>query len=451
MGYVGDFKMSSENITELNTQEYEAIKSSEELYILDFYSDECAPCESLAPKYDEMASLFGDKVRFYKIFRQQNRDLAKQLGVSSSPTVIFYKNGKEVGNRLIGGIRKKDLLSNIKELIPPDDFNTRLSKKTPRTKEADVLILGGGPAGMSAAIYAAQAKLSTILVDPELTGGQVKTTHLISNYAGTGKAVNGYELMDQMLHQTKESGTEVVAAVDISEIQLSEDGGFHKIILDSGDLTITAKSVIITTGAQPRLTGAPGEKEYRGMGISYCATCDGKYYDGKEIIVIGGGNSAVEESLFLTRFATKIHLIQNLDVLTANKTAIDHLLSNPKISVSYNSIVKNFEKTSNDKMKLIIKNLKTEEETIMETDGVFVFIGMNPNVELLPKSLKKDQWGYLITNEDMETNLPGVYAAGDVRSKKIRQAANAVGDGCIAGVLVEKYVESFDARVKRSN
>ena len=440
--------MASENIFEINTEDFEKIKNQEGPYILDFYSDECAPCESLAPKYQEMADLFGDKVKFYKIFRQQNRDLAKKMGVSSSPTVVFYNNGKETGSRLIGGIKKKDLLTNISTLLPGDEFKNRISKKKPQVKEADVLILGGGPAGMSAGIYVAQAKLKTIMVDPELTGGQVKTTHLISNYAGTGKAVNGYELMDLMLTQTKEAGAEVIAAVDITELKVSENGGLHTLILDNGDMTIHAKSLIITTGAQPRLTGAPGEKENRGLGISYCATCDGKYYDGKEIIVIGGGNSAVEESLFLTRFATKIHMIQNLETLTANKTAIDHLLKNEKISVSYNTVVKEFTRLEDGRMKLLVSNVKTNEESTLETDGVFVFIGMMPNVEVLPNSLKKDNWGYLVTNDDMETNLPGVYAAGDVRSKKIRQAATAVGDGAIAGILVEKYVEQFDARVK---
>ncbi|MCX7997818.1 MAG: FAD-dependent oxidoreductase [Leptospiraceae bacterium] len=443
--------MEHSYITEIDTQTYyEKVMNLKEPYILDFYSDECAPCESLAPKYEEMAYLFGEKVQFYKIFRQKNRDLATSLGVSSSPTVIFYKDGKEVGTRLRGGIKKKELLEQIQNLVPSDYFKERLKAKKPRTEEYDVLILGGGPAGFSAAIYASQAKLKTVIVDPELTGGQVKITHLISNYPGTGKAVNGYELMELMLHQAKDSGTHIIAAVDITQLEISENGGLHKIVLDNGDLTLYAKSVIIATGAKPRTTGAKGETELRGMGISYCATCDGKYYEGKEIVVVGGGNSAVEESLFLTRFATKIQIIQNLEYLTANKTAVDKLLRNEKISVNYNTVVTEFSKLSNQRMLLKLKNLKDNSESQLETDGVFVFVGMQPNTELLPNSLQKDKWGYLITNEDMETNIPGVYAVGDVRSKKIRQAATAVGDGAIAGILVEKYVEEFDARVKTS-
>ncbi len=444
--------MENSYIKEIDTQTYYSeVANSKEPYVLDFYSDECAPCESLAPKYEEVAYLFGENVRFYKIFRQQNRELARELGVSSSPTVIFFKDRKEVGTRLRGGIKKKELFREIQNLVSENIFKERLKSKKPRTEDYDVLILGGGPAGMSAAIYAAQAKLKTVIVDPELTGGQVKITHLISNYPGTGKPVNGYELMDLMLHQAKDSGAQVIAAVDITGLEISENGGMHRIIIDDGDLTLCAKSIIISTGAKPRNTGAKGESEFRGMGISYCATCDGKYYDGKDIVVIGGGNSAVEESLFLTRFANKIQLIQNLEYLTANKTSADKLLNHEKIQVTYNTVVTEFSKLPNQKMLLKLKNLKDNTESELETDGVFVFVGMQPNTELLPNSLQKDQWGYLITNEDMETNLPGVYAVGDVRSKRIRQAATAVGDGAIAGILAEKYVEEFDARIKRSH
>lgn len=441
--------MNSEIIQEITAADFETILNEEIPVILDFYSDECAPCESLAPKYEEAAGLFGDKIKFYKIFRQQNRELAKSLGVSSSPTVLFLKNGKETTRRLTGGIKKKELLENIQTLLPPDLFQEGMIKRKKQVKEADVIILGGGPAGMSAAIYAAQAKLKTIMVDSELTGGQVKITHLLSNYPGTGKPVAGYELMHNMLLQAKDSGAEVIAAVDITEVNLSESGGLHTIILDSGDTTILTKSVILSTGAKPRLTGAPGEKEFRGQGISYCATCDGKYYDDKEVIVIGGGNSAVEESLFLTRFAKKLTIIQNLDTLTANKTAIEHALKNPKIEIIYNTTVQRFEKLSDGRMKLTLHNSQTGTTSEPITDGVFIFIGMIPNTEQLPNSLNRDNWGYLLTNDDMETNLLGVYAVGDVRSKKIRQAATAVGDGCIAGVLVEKYIEVFDTKIKK--
>lgn len=428
--------MTSANITEIGSSEFETkILNEKNPVILDFYSDECAPCESLAPKYEEMADLFGENVRFYKIFRQQNRELANSLGVSSSPTVIFFKDGKETAERLMGGIKKRELLENIRRMIPTDRFQAGISKKKPSVKYADVLILGGGPAGFSAAIYTSQAKLKTVIADPELTGGQVKITHLISNYPGTGKAVNGYELMHNMLEQAKLSGTEIIAASDISEIQISENGQEHILSLDGGDMTVIAKSLIISTGAKPRLLGVPGETEYRGQGISYCATCDGKYYDNKEIVVIGGGNSAVEETLFLTRFADRVTLIQNLDRLTANQTAVERITSHQKVNIIYNQTAYKFEKDDQGRIIIGLLNLLSGEKSELKTDGVFIFIGMIPNTECLPLSLKRDKGGYLVTNEDMETNLKGVFAAGDVRSKKIRQAATAVGDGCTAAMM----------------
>ncbi|HMV80478.1 MAG TPA: FAD-dependent oxidoreductase, partial [Leptospiraceae bacterium] len=422
--------MSSANITEIGSAEFETkILNEKSPAVLDFYSDECAPCESLAPKYEEMADLFGENVRFYKIFRQQNRELANSLGVSSSPTVIFFKDGKETAERLMGGIKKRELLENISRMIPTDRFQAGISKKKPSVKYADVLILGGGPAGFSAAIYTSQAKLKTVIADPELTGGQVKITHLISNYPGTGKAVNGYELMHNMLEQAKLSGTEIIAASDISEIQISENGQEHILSLDGGDTTVRAKTLIISTGAKPRLLGVPGETEYRGQGISYCATCDGKYYDNKEIVVIGGGNSAVEESLFLTRFADRVTVVQNLDRLTANQTSVEKITSHKKVKIVYNQTAYKFEKDDQGRIIVGLLNLLSGEKSELKTDGVFIFIGMVPNTEGLPLSLERDKGGYLVTDEDMKTNLKGVFAAGDVRSKRIRQAATAVGDG----------------------
>lgn len=442
MGIVARSTKVAKNIIEITKDEYdEKILKHKGIAVLDFYSDECPPCEALAPKYEDMAAKFGHIIRFYKIFRQQNRELATQLGVNSSPTVIFYKDGKEVGRRLMGGIKKSELKNEIKQLLPPETFQEIESKKEMKTKDADVVILGGGPAGMTAAIYAAQAKLKTILIDSALPGGQVKATHMVSNYPGTGNAVQGWELAHKMESQTKESGTEVIGAVDISQIHISDNKGKHRVVVDE-ELEIHSDVLILAMGAKPRLLNIPGEVEYSGRGVSYCATCDGKYYDGKEIVVVGGGNSAIEESIFLTRFATKVTIIHQFDKLTANATAVEKALSNPKINVIYSHEPRKFEVLENNRMRVTIENMKTNQHTDLETDGVFIFIGMVPNTNLLNGNLESDNWGYLITNEDMETNVPGVYAVGDIRVKKVRQAATAVGDGCIAAVMSEKYLES---------
>ncbi|MCB1190518.1 MAG: FAD-dependent oxidoreductase [Leptospiraceae bacterium] len=432
----------AKNIIEISKEEYEEkILKQKGIVVLDFYSDECPPCEALAPKYEDMALKYGHLIKFYKIFRQQNRELATQLGVNSSPTVIFYQDGKEVGHRLTGGIKKSELKAEIQNLLPSEVFAEIEKNQEKKTRTTDVVIIGGGPAGMTAAIYAAQAKLKTILVDSSLPGGQVKSTHLVSNYPGTGNVVQGWELAHKMETQTKESGAEIIGAVDITEINIANGNGKHSVLVD-GELEIQSDVMILAMGAKPRLINIPGEIEYAGKGISYCATCDGKYYDGKEVVVIGGGNSAVEESIFLTRFATKVTIIHQFDKLTANATAIEKALANPKINVIYSSEPRKFEIIESNKMKITLEDMKTHKSSTLISDGIFIFIGMVPNTSLLNGKIQKDKWGYLVTNEDMETNIPGVYAVGDIRVKKVRQAATAVGDGCIAAVMSEKYLES---------
>lgn len=425
------------NIIEINQSEYETtVIKSDKPVIIDFYSSECSPCEALAPKFEDLALYFGEDILFVKIFRQENRELAKQLGISSSPTLLFLdKNHREVGKRLSGGIRKTEILENIKMLIPEDRLYNILSKKEKKSMQVDVAILGGGPAGLTAALYTAQSKLNTLVIDQDLPGGQVKTTHLISNYPGTGKAVSGWELSENMLRQVIDAGANVVSAVDVTHVSLESNQ--HKIIIDN-EIEVTAKTVILAMGAEPRRLGVDGEKEYKGKGISYCATCDGKYYEGKEVVVIGGGNSAVEESLFLSKFVTKITIVHQFDKLQANKTAQEMAFADPKISFIWNTEPRKFELLQDGRMKITVQNIKTNEFSAIETDGIFVFVGMIPNTSTIQQKLDKNDWGYILTNEDMETNIKGVFAVGDIRAKKYRQAAIAVGEGCIAAIAVER-------------
>jgi thioredoxin reductase (NADPH) len=436
------------HLQEINQDQYESlIQNYEGRVILDFYSSECSPCEALAPKFEETALLFGEHVKFYKIFRQQSRELANRLNVKSSPTLLFFDNGKEVAPRLTGGIRKRDILNAISGMIPEEQFQAILSRRERIQRRVDVVILGGGPAGLTAAIYAAQAKLKTIVVDPALPGGQVSTTHLISNFPGTGGPVSGWELMDKTLNQAKQSGAEILGAVDISDVRLSEDGGRHLVVVDE-TIQIEAGAVILAMGSEPRRLGIPGERELKGKGISYCATCDGKYYEDKEVVVIGGGNSAVEESLFLTRFATKVTVVHQFDRLQANMTAQEHAFANEKISFLFNSEPRRFETTENGRMNVVVESVQTGDYRTIETDGVFIFIGMAPNIQTLPETVERNRYGYIPTDDEMKSNLPGVFAAGDIRDKKIRQAATAVSDGAIAGIFAERYIEASDLRVR---
>lgn len=425
----------SEQIQHIDADQFDRVVLQGEKVAVDFYSDECAPCAALAPKFDRLQSLYGDKVTFVKIFRQKNRELATSLGVRSSPTVLFFDQGKQVGDMLSGGIKRSDLVRNLDSLVGSAAATQIHAKDQPFTTECDILIIGGGPAGLAAAIYAAQAKKKTVVVDLNfMHGGQVTTTHLVSNYPGFPKPISGMELGDYMGAQAREAGAEFRAAVDVANLDLQK-----RSILIDGLETIRARKLILAMGSSPRALGIPGEKEYKGQGISYCATCDAKYFEGKDVVVIGGGNSAVEESLFIAKFANRIRIVHQFDQLQANQLAQDTARANPKIEFLLSHEPRSFEKTATG-MKVQVEDLKTKESKILETDGVFVFVGMKPNLDSTVSGLELDSFGYIKTDALMHTNIPDVFAAGDVASKLIRQITIAVADGTIAAVQATREI-----------
>lgn len=401
--------------------------------IVDWYSSECPPCEALATKFEPLAALYGDEVSFIKIFRQENRALADALGVKSSPTVQFYLNGTETAPRLTGGVKRADLVAGLETLLPPGRAAAIQAQAVPVESAWDLVVLGGGPAGLTAAIYAAQAKLRVVLVDTALPGGQVKTTHSVSNYPGFAKPMNGYMLAHEMHMQAEAQGVQFRSAVDVTDIDLQ-----NKTLVVDGLETLRARQIVLATGASPRALGVPGERELAGRGISYCATCDAKYYEEKEVIVIGGGNSAVEESLFITKFATRLTMVHQMAELTANKVAAEQAAANEKIAIRYLAEPRAFRRLENGRMAVDIEDVTTHQRETLEADGVFVFVGMVPNTAGFGDALVKDAWGYVKTDENMLTSVPGVYAVGDLRSKRIRQLTTAVGDGTIAAVVISQ-------------
>ncbi len=294
-------------------------------------------------------------------------------------------------------------------------------------------ILGGGPAGLTAGIYLGQAKIKTVLIDPALPGGYMGITHQVSNYPGFEQPQPGFMLAHYMSEQAKHTGIDFKVAVDVTSVDLAK----KEIVIDELE-TIKAKKIIIATGTTPNTMNAPGESEFKGKGISYCATCDAKYFVDKDVTVIGGGNSAVEEAMFITKFARKVTMVHQFDKLTANQTAIEHLQANEKISVMYEHEPRKFEKRE-DKMVATLENLKTKEIVELEGDGVFVFIGFKSNISVLGENVPAlDNWGYIKTDEDMKTNIADVFAVGDIISKKYRQITTAVADGTIAAVTISK-------------
>jgi thioredoxin reductase (NADPH) len=348
---------------------------------------------------------------------------------------LFFDDGKEVAGRLSGGVKRSDIIHNLDSMLPSERVAEIKSLIKPTVSEFDVIILGAGPGGLTAGLYLCQSKINTVLIDIALPGGNVATTHEVSNYPGFIEPQAGYMLSHNMSEQTKLCGTVYKVAVDVTRVDLEK----KEVIIDEFE-TVRAKRIIIATGTTPNLTGAKGEKELKGKGISYCATCDAKYFEGKEAVVIGGGNSAIEESEYITRFAYKLTIVHQFDKFTANKQAQDKVFNNPKISVIFENEPRAFVRDG-DKIVTEIENTRNKESRKIVSDGVFIFIGMKPNVDLFKDKLTLDNWGYIKTDEDMRTSIPGIYAVGDVISKKYRQITTAVADGTIAAMAIAKELD----------
>ena len=308
-------------------------------------------------------------------------------------------------------------------------------------KHSKVLILGSGPAGYTAAIYAARAMLKPVLVHGIQPGGQMTITTDVENYPGYADVIQGPWLMDQMKEQAKAVGTDLVED-HINSVNLSKKP--FEAIGDSGKI-YTADSVIISTGAQARWLNLKSEEEYKGFGVSACATCDGFFFKEKEVAVVGGGNAAVEEALFLTKFASKIKLIHRRDKLRAEKMLQKKLMDNKKIEIIWDSIVEDVigQKEPKNVTGIKIKNLKTNSLSELKIDGLFIAIGHDPATSLFKGQLDMDKDGYLLTKPDSTaTKIPGVYAAGDVKDKIFRQAVTAAGMGCMSALEAEKFLSS---------
>ena len=308
-------------------------------------------------------------------------------------------------------------------------------------KHSKVLILGSGPAGYTAAIYAARAMLKPILVFGSEPGGQLTTTTDVENFPGYSKVIQGPWLMEEMKGQAKAVGTEMIQD-HIKKVDLSKKP--FEAIGDSGQI-YTADSFIISTGAQARWLNLKSEQEFRGFGVSACATCDGFFFKDKEVAVVGGGNAAVEEAMFLTKFASKVKLIHRRDSLRAEKMLQKKLMGNKKIKIVWDTVVEDVigDKEPKNVKGIKIKNVKTNKVDELKVDGLFIAIGHDPATSLFKDQLNMDNEGYLITKPDStETNIPGVYAAGDVKDKTFRQAVTAAGMGCMAALEAEKFLSN---------
>ncbi len=302
-------------------------------------------------------------------------------------------------------------------------------------KPDNLIIAGGGPAGLTAALYACRARIPTLMLEKVSPGGQVLITDRVDNYPGFPDGIAGYELIDRMLAQAKRFGLEQENGEITAVHPPTKNGGTVKIEL-AGGKTVEAASLIIATGASHNHLGVPGEEELAGRGVSYCATCDGPFFNDAVVAVVGGGDTAVQEAIFLTKFAKKVTLIHRRDELRAIKLLQEQAMENPKIDFIWDTVVESI--NGSDKVEsLSLLNRKTGEKGTLAVDGVFIFVGIHPNTEFLKGTVEMNQWGFIRTDDHMKTSAPSIWAVGDCREKPLLQIVTAVADGAIAAHSVE--------------
>ena len=308
----------------------------------------------------------------------------------------------------------------------------------------DAIILGAGPAGLTAGIYLSRGKQKTLILDEGTVGGQMVLTHEIANYPGV-ESISGYQLSNIMKKQAKSFGCEIKGNTGVKYISLT---GETKILELSDGSIFTSDTVVLSPGGKSRTLGVPGEDNLKGKGISYCATCDGDFFTGKEIVVVGGGNSALEEAVSLTKYATKVTIVHQFDHFQAFEHAIEEARNNSKIDFIMKSAITAF--YGNENLQSVdIKNLNTGVVSNFKTDGAFIFIGYVPNTEFLKEKIELNQWGEIVVRSDMSTSIEGVYAAGDSTAKRFRQVTTAVADGTIAALAASNYLNELKIKHKQ--
>ena len=415
----------------MNAESYKKyINESEKPVLVDFWAPWCTYCRRLAPALEQTAKEYSDSIVFGTVNIDDVPQLAEEEGIELIPTLLLFKNGE-----LLGSTVAPESKAQLEEFIQTS-LNSSKKDDDEKTKLHDMIVVGGGPGGYTAALYAARAGLDTVVLEKLSAGGQMALTEQIDNYPGFEDGVDGFILAEKMQKGAERFGVKPILT-EVMSLELS--GDVKKI--ETSDGVFYAKTVVLATGASPRELGVEGEKELIGKGVNYCAACDGMFYKDKTVAVIGGGNSAVADALILSRICKKVIIVHRRDTLRATKVYHDTLANTPNVEFRWNSAVS--ELIHDEKLSGIkLKDVATGQQSIWECDGVFVSVGRQPATELVKDQIELDAAGYIVADESTRTNIPGVFAVGDVRTKALRQVVTAVADGAVAVHYAEEYLVS---------
>lgn len=410
----------------INHEQFKHLIAGEKPVLVDFWASWCTYCRRISDAYDRIAQEYADKLEVVKVNIDDNEALAMQEKIEIIPTLVLYRDGKAAGS-IVAPESKAMIEAFIGDLLPEE-------KKEEDSHVYDMVIIGGGPGGYTAALYAARSGLDTLVVEKLSAGGQMAQTHRIDNYPGFEEGVDGYELAQSMQRQAHRFGAKTIYA-EVDEVDLKAE--IKKLKTSEG--VFYGKTVVLAMGASPRELGVEKEKELTGRGVAYCAACDGMMFRDKTVVVVGGGNSAAADAMILSRIAKKVILVHRRDTLRATKVYHEPLEKAENIEFRWNSVVNSIE--HDDRVTGVrLRNVISGEETAVACDGVFVSVGRKPASQLVQGQLELDKSGYIIAGESTQTSVPGVYAVGDVRTKALRQVVTAVADGAIAVHAAEEYL-----------
>ena len=416
------------SILNMNAESYRKYTQAEQPVLVEFSAPWCVYCRRLAPALESVAEEYQDTLVFGAVNIDDEPELAQSEKIEVVPTLLIYQNGQVLGS-IVAPESRAQLVAFIEETLQHREQEANVTKHI-----YDMIVVGGGPGGYTAALYAARAGLDTVVLEKLSAGGQMALTEQIDNYPGFEDGIDGFSLGEKMKRGTERFGVET-KLTEVLSLDLS--GTVKKAATSEGPLF--ARTIVLATGAGPRELGVESEQELIGKGVNYCAACDGMFYKNKTVVIAGGGNTAAADALILSRICKKVIVVHRRDTLRATKIYHEPLMKAENVEFRWDSEI--IELLHDEKVIGIrLRNVKTGEETTLACDGVFVSIGRKPSSELVKDQVKVDPAGYIIADESTRTNIPGVFAVGDVRTKALRQVVTAVADGATAVHYAEEYL-----------